>query len=105
MLPVKADVALVDGNRAPQLSCRVQTVIGGDAKCLSIAAASIIAKVTRDRIMQELAQEFPHYGWEKNAGYGTAAHQKGLAEHGIMHPSPQILHAHPQPHRPRTFIP
>ncbi len=83
MLPVKADVALVDGNRPPQLSCKVQTVIGGDAKCLSIAAASIIAKVTRDRIMQELAQEFPHYGWEKNAGYGTAAHQKGLAEHGI----------------------
>lgn len=83
LLPVKADVALVDGNRPPQLACKVQTVIGGDAKCLSIAAASIIAKVTRDRMMSELAHEFPHYGWEKNAGYGTTAHQQGLAAHGI----------------------
>jgi ribonuclease HII len=83
MLPEKPDIALVDGNRAPDLPCTVQTVVGGDAKSLSIAAASIIAKVTRDRLMAELAQEFPHYGWEKNAGYGTAAHQKGLAGHGI----------------------
>jgi len=82
-LPVIADVALVDGNRPPQLSCKIQTVIGGDGKCLSIAAASIIAKVTRDRMMAELAREFPHYGWERNAGYGTVAHQKGLAEHGV----------------------
>ncbi len=82
-LPVMPDIALIDGNRAPDMPCRVETVIGGDARSLSIAAASIIAKVTRDRMMAELAREFPHYGWEKNAGYGTAIHQKGLALHGI----------------------
>jgi len=83
LLGVVPDMALVDGNRAPKLSCKVQTIIGGDAKCLSIAAASIIAKVTRDRMMRELAQECPGYGWETNAGYGTASHQKGLAELGL----------------------
>lgn len=82
-LGVIPELALVDGNRAPKLPCRVQTVIGGDAKSLSIAAASIIAKVTRDRIMRELAREFPYYGWERNAGYGTGAHQQGLATHGV----------------------
>lgn len=83
LLGVIPDIALVDGNRAPAMPCRVKTVIGGDAKSLSIAAASIIAKVTRDRIMCELAREFPFYGWEKNAGYGTALHQNGLAAHGV----------------------
>ncbi len=93
-LGCKVDVALVDGNRAPEkMLCRVQTVIGGDAKSLSIAAASIIAKVTRDRLMEGLAKEYPHYGWEKNAGYGTAAHQKGLATHGLT------------PHHRRSFAP
>ncbi len=80
VLPV---VALVDGNRAPELPCPAHTIVRGDAISLSIAAASIIAKVTRDRIMQQLASEFPGYGWETNAGYGTAAHQKGLAERGV----------------------
>lgn len=82
-LDIPSDIALIDGNRAPLLSCKTQTIIGGDAKSFSIAAASIVAKVTRDHIMQELAHEFPHFGWEKNAGYGTATHQKALAEHGV----------------------
>jgi ribonuclease HII len=82
-LGVTPVIALVDGNRAPALPCPVQTVIGGDAKSLSIAAASIIAKVTRDRIMTELAAKHPGYGWERNSGYGTAQHQKGLAELGV----------------------
>lgn len=82
-LPRVPDCALVDGNHAPILPCKAVTLIGGDAKSLSIGAASIIAKVTRDRIMAELAQEYPHYGWERNSGYGTALHQKGLTSHGV----------------------
>ena len=74
--------ALVDGNRAPRLSCPVQTVISGDARCLSIAAASIIAKVTRDRIMVALHAEFPGYGFARHKGYGTALHQAALSELG-----------------------
>ena len=93
MLPVRPDIALVDGNRAPEMPCAVQTVIGGDAKSLSIAAASIIAKVTRDRIMRELAREFPGYGWENNAGYGTAQHQAALLLLGVT------------PHHRRSFAP
>ena len=92
-LSVIPDLALVDGNRAPILPCKVQTVIGGDAKSLSIAAASIIAKVTRDRLMCELAREFPGYGWERNAGYGTSLHQAGLASLGVT------------PHHRRSFAP
>ncbi len=76
-------MALVDGNRAPRLACPVKTVVKGDAKSLSIAAASIIAKVTRDRLMAELAIEHPAYGWERNAGYGTAEHREGLQLVGI----------------------
>lgn len=83
LLGITPDMALVDGNRAPLLPCRVQTVIGGDAKSLSIAAASIVAKVTRDRIMRDLAIECPGYGWERNAGYGTAAHQDALVRLGV----------------------
>jgi ribonuclease HII len=74
---------LIDGNKAPFFPCKTQTVIGGDAISLSIAAASIIAKVARDRIMRELSEEFPHYGWERNAGYGTSDHQQALASHGV----------------------
>lgn len=78
------DVALVDGNSAPPLSlgCAVRTVVGGDGLSLSIAAASIVAKVTRDRLMRTLAADFPHYGWETNAGYGTPAHKAALRDHG-----------------------
>ena len=77
------DLALVDGNRAPPLPCAAQTVVGGDRSSLSIAAASIVAKVTRDRLMARLALEHPGYGWERNAGYGTAEHQAGLARLGV----------------------
>ena len=76
------DLALVDGNRAPSLPCPVRTVVGGDRSSLSIAAASIVAKVARDRLMARLALHHPGYGWERNAGYGTAEHQAGLARLG-----------------------
>ena len=76
------DLALVDGNRAPHLPCSVRTVVGGDRKSLSIAAASIVAKVTRDRLMARLAADYPGYGWERNAGYGTAEHREALARLG-----------------------
>ena len=82
-LPVRPDVALVDGNRDPDLKIPTRLIVKGDGRSLSIAAASIVAKVTRDRKMCELAEEFPHYGWEKNAGYGTAEHRKGLREFGV----------------------
>lgn len=82
-LPVKPAMALVDGNRAPSLPCPARTIIGGDGLSLSIAAASIIAKVTRDRLMTELARAHPGYGWERNAGYGTAMHKQGLVRLGI----------------------
>ncbi len=76
------DIALVDGNTAPLLPCPVRCVVGGDALCLSIAAASIVAKVVRDRAMARLAARFPVYGWASNAGYGTAPHRAAIAEHG-----------------------
>ncbi|MDD9912782.1 MAG: ribonuclease HII [Alphaproteobacteria bacterium] len=83
-LPQQTDYALVDGNALPQdIPCPAQTVIKGDGKSLSIAAASIIAKVTRDRLMGKLHEEYPHFGWHTNAGYGTKTHQEGLAQHGI----------------------
>jgi ribonuclease HII len=76
-------LALVDGNRAPKLPCAVETIVGGDAKSLSIAAASIIAKVTRDRVMKELALTHPGYGWDTNVGYGTRAHYDGINTLGV----------------------
>lgn len=76
-------VALVDGNQKPPLPCTIQTVIKGDSTSLSIAAASILAKVTRDRIMNDLCTQYPMYGWSKNAGYGTASHLQALKTHGI----------------------
>lgn len=82
-LGVQAGLALVDGNRAPMLSCPVKTVIGGDRKSLSIAAASIVAKVTRDTLMRELAETYPGYGFERHAGYGTQAHQEALRAFGV----------------------
>lgn len=77
------DMALIDGNRAPKLSCACETIVGGDARSVSIAAASILAKVTRDRIMKELHEAHPHYGWDRNAGYPTAMHCAALETHGI----------------------
>jgi ribonuclease HII len=81
-LPRLPVLALVDGNRAPDLPCRVRCIVGGDARSLSIAAASIIAKVTRDRLMARLDDRFPGYGWRTNAGYGTRAHREALARLG-----------------------
>ena len=81
-LPAAPDLALVDGNQDPRLNCAVRCIVGGDAECLSIAAASIVAKVVRDRAMERLALRFPAYGWERNAGYGTAAHRAALLAHG-----------------------
>ena len=88
------DHALIDGNLIPRdLPCAAQAVIKGDARCLSVAAASIIAKVTRDRIMVDLAQQFPGYGWDANAGYPTKSHREALQNLG------------PTPHHRRSFAP
>jgi ribonuclease HII len=76
-------LALVDGNRAPNLSCLTRTIIKGDALCLSIAAASIVAKVTRDRLMIETARTYPGYGFEQHKGYGTPQHQQAIARLGV----------------------
>jgi ribonuclease HII len=76
------DLALVDGNYPPKLGCAVRCVVGGDALCLSIAAASIVAKVVRDRAMARLAVRFPGYGWEANAGYATLLHREALQRLG-----------------------
>jgi ribonuclease HII len=80
---VRPGVALVDGNRAPPLACPCRTIIGGDGKSLSIAAASIVAKVTRDRIMARLDPRYPAFGWVRNAGYGTARHRNALHQVGV----------------------
>ncbi|WP_103332130.1 ribonuclease HII [Pseudotabrizicola formosa] len=79
-----ADFALIDGNLMPRnLSCPGLAIVKGDAKSLSIAAASICAKVTRDRLMVDLAQQYPGYGWEGNAGYPTKAHLAALLNLGV----------------------
>jgi len=82
-LPCKPEAALVDGNQSPMLPCPAELVIGGDERCVSIAAASIVAKVVRDRQMEILAGEHPGYGWERNRGYGTREHQIALRRLGI----------------------
>jgi len=93
-LKAAPDHALIDGNMIPKaLTCPASALVKGDARSLSIAAASILAKVTRDRIMVDLAQQFPGYGWEKNAGYPTRAHKQALASLGVT------------PHHRRSFKP
>jgi ribonuclease HII len=88
------DAAMIDGNRVPPgWPCRAQALVGGDGLSLSIAAASIIAKVTRDRIMADLAAAYPGYGWERNKGYGTAEHRGALERLGVT------------PHHRRSFRP
>jgi ribonuclease HII len=82
-LTVEPALALVDGNCPPRLECETRTVVGGDARCLSIAAASIVAKVTRDRIMVELGSRLPQYGFERHKGYGTPEHRDAIARHGV----------------------
>jgi ribonuclease HII len=94
-LPVRPDLALIDGNRLPDLPCPARAIVRGDGLSLSIAAASIVAKVSRDAEMAALARAHPGYGWERNAGYGTAEHRAALARLG---PSP----AHRRSFRPVT---
>lgn len=93
-LKVNADYVLVDGNKIPaEFGLNAEAIIKGDARSLSISAASIIAKTWRDRLMVDLAQQYPGYGWEKNAGYGTKLHMEGLAKLGVT------------PHHRRSFKP
>ncbi len=92
-LTTAPDVVLVDGNCAPPVSQRAVTVVDGDRLCPSIAAASIVAKVTRDRLMEQLSENFPAYGWHTNKGYGTPAHAEALAAFGVT------------PHHRRSFAP
>jgi ribonuclease HII len=86
-LPLTPGAALVDGNQPPEFPCPVTCVVEGDALCLSIAAASVIAKVTRDRMMRELAALYAGYGWETNFGYATPEHRAALRRLG-----PTALH-------------
>jgi ribonuclease HII len=86
-------LALIDGNRAPKLACLTETIIEGDGQCLSIAAASVIAKVTRDRMMIELDRQCPGYGFAQHKGYGTPEHQAALDRLG------------PSAHHRRSFEP
>ncbi len=86
-------LALIDGNKAPRLTCEARTIVKGDAKCLSIAAASIVAKVTRDRIMVDLARDHPGYGFQRHKGYGTPEHKFALERLGVS------------PHHRRSFKP
>src|SRR6266851_536431 len=92
-LGLTPDIALVDGNVAPSLPCAVKTVVKGDALSFSIAAASVVAKVTRDRIMHALAGRYPGYGWETNVGYATAEHGAAIRRLGVT------------PHHRRSFEP
>ncbi len=81
-LPCKLDIALIDGNKVPELSCKAAAVVGGDAKSQAIAAASILAKVSRDRYMLEMAEKYPEYKFEKHKGYGTKLHYEMLDKYG-----------------------
>ena len=81
-LSVRPDLALIDGNRAKDFGLPTETVVHGDSLSASIAAASILAKVTRDDYMLEMASVYPEYGFEVHKGYGTKAHYAALAEHG-----------------------
>jgi len=92
-LGCRPKLVLIDGNKAPQLDCAARTILQGDAKCLSIAAASIVAKVARDAMMVELARDYPHFGFDRHKGYGTREHHEAIARHGVT------------PHHRRSFRP
>ena len=92
-LPLRPGSLLIDGNCAPAFDQPTKCVVKGDAICVSIAAASIIAKVTRDRIMLQLSRDYPDFGWEQNKGYGTQMHQQALQRFGVT------------PHHRRSFKP
>lgn len=81
-LPVKADYAMIDGNKIPNLDIDAECIVKGDAKSMSIACASILAKVSRDRLLYKYAEEYPMYGFDKHKGYGTAAHREAILEYG-----------------------
>jgi ribonuclease HII len=86
------ELALIDGNATPkELACKSRPIVDGDAKCLSIAAASIVAKVFRDAYMRHLSETFPGYGWETNVGYGTRDHRQAITKLGLT------------PHHRRSF--
>ena len=82
-LGLKPDIALIDGNKIPKLDCKAEYVIKGDAHSASIAAASVLAKVSRDRYMKELAKKYPQYLFEQHKGYGTKLHYEMLEKYGI----------------------
>lgn len=92
-LPVAPTLVLVDGNQHPHFGCPARAIVGGDGESLSIAAASILAKVTRDRLMERLDRRYPGFGWAGNKGYGTAQHLQAIA------------HAGPTPHHRLSFAP
>lgn len=92
-LPVAPAIAIVDGNIKPKLRCPAYTVVKGDLKSVSIAAASIIAKTTRDRMMLELSRDYPKYCWHSNKGYAAPAHRNALQLYGVT------------PHHRRSFSP
>ena len=82
-LPVKADFAYIDGNKTPNLDIPCEAIVKGDANSMSIAAASILAKVSRDRLMVEYGKQYPYYGFEKHKGYGTKVHNEAILKHGV----------------------
>ena len=84
-LAIRPGRALIDGNRCPKLACEVEAIVGGDGKIEAIAAASILAKTTRDAGMSDLHKCYPQYGFDRHMGYPTALHLRALREHG---PSP-----------------
>jgi ribonuclease HII len=86
-------LALIDGSKAPALDCATRCIVQGDSRCLSIAAASIVAKVARDAIMIELSHDYPAYGFERHKGYGTREHHAAIAKFGVT------------PHHRRSFRP
>lgn len=92
-IKLKPEGVLIDGNKSPKIPCKSYPIIKGDQHSFSIAAASIVAKVTRDRLMDDLHKDYPVYGWNVNAGYGTKIHQEALALHGIT------------PHHRKSFKP
>ncbi|MDE1906017.1 MAG: ribonuclease HII [Rhodospirillales bacterium] len=92
-LPLPPDHVLVDGNKKPSITIPCTTLIGGDGLSLSIAAASIVAKELRDKLMRQLGARYPNYGWASNAGYAAAIHRAAILEHG------------PSPHHRRGFGP
>ena len=82
-LSIKPDLAYIDGNQYPKTGVKEVTIIKGDSKCMSVAAASIIAKVSRDRFMLKIAEEYPQYQFEKHKGYGTKLHYEMIEQHGV----------------------